>query len=161
MNLLDDYPPDITFLRGKERCCKEGCRRNTESVVEMIYRDHGGKGGFTILMGKGIDKQEVDRITGRVHIAGSCAIQDYGVALQARLGKTQCYHESGMQRSGALHRLRPVQTHADSPGQLSQMIWQSDVYSKDKGSHHIYHGQSSRVHQANIVPLILNSRLNA
>jgi hypothetical protein len=85
--LLDDYPPDITFLRGKERCCKEGCRRNTESVVEMLYRDHGGKGGFTILMGKGIDKQEVDHITGRVHIAGSCAIQDYGVALQARLGR--------------------------------------------------------------------------
>lgn len=85
--LLDDYPPDITFLRGKERCCKEGCRRNTESLVEMIYRDHGGKGGFTIIMGKGIDSQEVDRITGRVHIAGSCAIQDYGMALQKRLGK--------------------------------------------------------------------------
>jgi uncharacterized protein (DUF362 family) len=85
--LLDDYPPDITILRGKERCCKEGCRRNTESVVEMLYRDHGGKGGFTILMGRGIDKQVVNRITGRVHIAGSCAIQDYGVALQARLGR--------------------------------------------------------------------------
>lgn len=85
--LLDDYPQNLTFLRGKERCCTEGCRRNTESVVEMIYRDHGGKGDFTILMGKGIDKQAVDRITGRVHIAGSCAIQDYGVALQSRLGK--------------------------------------------------------------------------
>ena len=85
--LLDDYPPDIIFLRGRERCCKEGCRRNTETVVEMLYRDHSGKGGFTILMGKGIDKQEVERITGRVHIAGSCAIQDYSVVLQARLGK--------------------------------------------------------------------------
>jgi hypothetical protein len=85
--LLDDYPPDITFLWGKERCCKEGCRRNTESVVEMLYRDHGGKGGFTILMGKGIDKQAVDHIKDRAHIAGSCAIQDYGVALQARLGR--------------------------------------------------------------------------
>jgi uncharacterized protein (DUF362 family) len=85
--LLDDYPPDINFLRGKERCCKEGCRRNTETCVEMIYRDHAGKGGFTILMGKGNDKQAVERITGRVHIAGSCAIQDYGVALQTLLGK--------------------------------------------------------------------------
>lgn len=85
--LLDDYPPDITFLRGKERCCKEGCRRNTETVVEMLFRDHGGKGGFTILMGKGIDKQAVDQITGRAHIAGGCAIQDHGVALQKRLGK--------------------------------------------------------------------------
>jgi len=84
--LLDDYPPDITFLRGKERCCTEGCRRNTETVVEMLYRDHGGKGGFTILMGKGIDRQAVDTITGKVHIAGSCAIQDHGVALRKRLG---------------------------------------------------------------------------
>ena len=85
--LLDDYPPDITFLRGQERCCKEGCRCNTETVVEMLYRDHEGKGGFTILMGKGIDKKDIDKITGRVHIAGSCAIQDYGVMLQTRLGK--------------------------------------------------------------------------
>ena len=38
-------------------------------------------------MGRGIDKQVVGRITGRVHIAGSCAIQDYGVALQTRLGR--------------------------------------------------------------------------
>jgi uncharacterized protein (DUF362 family) len=85
--LLDDYPPDLYFLRGKERCCKEGCRRNTESVVEMIYRDHGGKGGFTILMGKGIDREEVDKVVGKVHIAGGCAIQDHGVLLEARLGK--------------------------------------------------------------------------
>jgi hypothetical protein len=85
--LLDDYPPDVTFLRGAERCCKEGCRRNTESIVEMIYRDYNGKGGFTILMGKGIEKEKVDRITGRVHIAGGCAIQDYGLILQKRLGK--------------------------------------------------------------------------
>ena len=85
--LLDDYPPDLTFLRGEKRCCKEGCRRNTESVVEMIYRDHGGRGGFTILMGKGIGRDAVEQLTGRVHMAGSCAIQDHGVSLEARLGK--------------------------------------------------------------------------
>ena len=85
--LLDDYPPDITFLRGQERCCTEGCRRNTETVVEMLYRDHGGKGDFTILMGKGIEQAAVDTITGKVHIAGSCAIQEYGVVLLKRLGK--------------------------------------------------------------------------
>lgn len=86
-NLLDDYPPDLAILRGKERCCREGCRCNTETLVEMLYRDHGGRGGFTILMGKGIDRKDVDRIRGRAHIAGSCAIQDHGVALQSRLGK--------------------------------------------------------------------------
>lgn len=86
-DLLDDYPPDLTFLRGKDRCCKEGCRRNTESIVEMLYRDHGGKGGFTILMGKGIDRSAVEAVRGRVHLAGSCAIQEHGVALQNRLGR--------------------------------------------------------------------------
>ncbi|MFO8111389.1 MAG: DUF362 domain-containing protein [Desulfosalsimonadaceae bacterium] len=85
--LIDDYPPDLTIVRGAKRCCKEGCRRNTESVVEMIYRDHGGRGGFTILMGKGIDRGVVERISGRVHIAGSCAIEDHGVALEDRLGR--------------------------------------------------------------------------
>jgi hypothetical protein len=53
----------------------------------MLYRDHSGKGGFTILMGKGIARTEVDKITGRVHLAGSCAIQEHGIALLARLGK--------------------------------------------------------------------------
>ena len=85
--LLDDFPPDLTILRGRERCCKEGCRRNTETLVEILCRDHGGKGGFTILMGKGIDMASVEKIKGRVHIAGGCAIQDYGVALERRLGK--------------------------------------------------------------------------
>jgi hypothetical protein len=53
---------------------------------ELLYRDCGGKGDFTILMGKGIDPAEVNRLKGRVHIAGSCAIQDYGLELQRRLG---------------------------------------------------------------------------
>ena len=143
--LLDDYPPDITFLRGKERCCKEGCRRNTENIVEMIYRDHGGKGGFTIIMGKGIDKQEIDRITGRVHIAGSCAIQDYGLALQKRLGKRNVTMSPGcndlaLSTAGLCKQMR---IH---PVQLSQIDLARSlvlfITAKMKGS------------QANIVPLI-------
>lgn len=85
--LLDLFPPDLTILRGKERCCREGCRRNTETVAEIFYCDHKGKGGFTILMGKGIDPEEVRKINGPVHFAGSCAIQDYGLELEARLGR--------------------------------------------------------------------------
>ena len=86
--LLDDFPPDLKILRGKERCCKEGCRRNTETVVEVFHRDHGGKGGFTILMGKGISTDDVRMLTGRVHIAGSCAIQEHGIELVKRLGRS-------------------------------------------------------------------------
>lgn len=143
--LLDDYPPDITILRGKERCCKEGCRRNTETLVEMLYRDHKGKGGFTILMGKGIDKTAVDRITGRVHIAGSCAIQDYGVGLQKRLGKRNVTLSPGCNNL-ALTTYGLCKHMRVHPIQLSQVDIVSSlalfITAKIKGS------------QANIVPLI-------
>ena len=85
--LLERFPPELVILRGPERCCKEGCRRNTESVVELFYCDHQGRGDFTILMGKGIPQAEVDKITGRVHLAGNCAISDHGLSLVRRLGK--------------------------------------------------------------------------
>lgn len=143
--LLDDYPPDITFLRGGERCCKEGCRRNTESIVEMIYRDHSGKGGFTIIMGKGIDKQKIDGIRGRVHIAGSCAIQDYGLILQKRLGKRNVTMSPGC-NDLALSVYGLCKQMGIHPVQLSQVDPASSlalfVTAKLKGS------------QANIVPLI-------
>jgi uncharacterized protein (DUF362 family) len=85
--LLDDFPEDLRIIRGKERCCREGCRLNTENVIEILHRDHGGKGGFTILMGKGIDRGEVGRLDGRVHIAGWCAAQEHQTSLERRLGK--------------------------------------------------------------------------
>jgi uncharacterized protein (DUF362 family) len=143
--LLDDYPPDVAFLRGRERCCKEGCRRNTENIVELLYRDHGGKGGFTILMGKGIDKAAVERLTGRVHIAGSCAIQDYGVALEARLGKRNVTMSPGcndlaLSTAGLCKQMRvhPVRLSRASFARSAALF----IMAKLKRS------------QANIVPLI-------
>ncbi len=111
----------------------------------MLYRDHGGKGGFTILMGKGIDKQAVEKITGRVHIAGSCAIQDYGVALQARLGKRNVTMSPGCNdlalsppacanRCGSI----PIRLSRMDPVRSAALF----ITAKLKGS------------QANIVPLI-------
>lgn len=85
--LLDNFPPELVILRGGERCCKEGCRRNMETVVEVLYNDHEGSGDFTILMGKGIDPETIRGLAGPVHIAGSCAIQDYGQELLKRLGR--------------------------------------------------------------------------
>jgi len=95
-NLLEKFPVGLKILRGKERCCMEGCRRNTESVVEIFYNDHNGGGDFTILMGKGIDPAAVDRIEKPpVHIAGSCAIQDYGREMIRRFGKKQVTFSQG------------------------------------------------------------------
>ena len=143
--LLDDYPLDIAFLRGKVRCCAEGCRRNTETIVEMIYRDHGGKGGFTILMGKGIEREAVEKITGRVHLAGSCAISEYGVALQGRLGKRNvtmspgcnnlALSTAGLCKNMGIH---PIQLSQVDPVRSGILL----VLARLKGS------------RANIVPLV-------
>jgi hypothetical protein len=143
--LLDDYPADITFLRGKELCCKEGCRRNTETLVEMLYRDHQGKGGFTIMMGKGIDKNEVAKIKGRVHIAGSCAIQKYGVALQLRLGRKNVTMSPGcnnlaLTTYGLCRQMKVNQISLSGVGVIQSMV--PFIMAKLKGS------------QANIVPLV-------
>lgn len=142
--LLDDYPPDVTFLRGEERCCPEGCRCNTEMLIEMLYRDHGGKGGFTVLMGKGIDRKAVDKITGRAHIAGSCAIQDHGVRLQNRLGKRNVTMSPGcndlaLSTAGLCRQMKvnPIRLSQIDPVRSAALL----VVAKAKGS------------RANIVPL--------
>jgi len=86
-DLLEIFPDDVTILRGKTRCCKEGCRRNTEAVLEVFYQDFNGKGNFSILMGKDVDPVEADRITGPVHLAGDCAIADNYRKIKKRVGK--------------------------------------------------------------------------
>jgi uncharacterized protein (DUF362 family) len=86
-DLLEKYPEDVRILRGRTMCCREGCRRNTEAVLEVFGQDFAGRGGFTILMGKGIDPAEVAVVTGRVHIAGDCAMAEWYHALRQRLGK--------------------------------------------------------------------------
>ncbi len=86
--LLGKFPPDLTILKGKTRCCPEGCRLNTEACVELLYQDFNGQGDFTILMGKDIDPEAVRAIRkGPVHVAGSCALSDYGLEMQRRFGK--------------------------------------------------------------------------
>jgi uncharacterized protein (DUF362 family) len=94
-DLLDLFPEDVTIVRGKTRCCPEGCKRNTETVLEVFAQDFGGCGGFTILMGKGIDPGDVAHLDGPVHIAGDCAIQDWYPQLIMRLGKKNITTSTG------------------------------------------------------------------
>jgi uncharacterized protein (DUF362 family) len=86
-SLYDDFPSDVPVIRGKERNCIEGCDANTMALLQGNYLDYGGKGGFTIVMGKGLDLSEIDRIQGRVFIAGGCAYDEVANRLITRLGK--------------------------------------------------------------------------
>ena len=89
--LYDAFPPDVKVIRGSERNCLEGCDANTMALLQVLYLDFDGRGGFTILMGKGLDEREIDAIEGRVFIAGPCANDEARKALVARLGRRNVF----------------------------------------------------------------------
>jgi len=90
-DLIPRFPDDVRVIRGKERLCREGCKNNPLTVLQTLYYDYGGKGGWTLLMGKGHSAQELDSIKGKVLIAGRCAIGETKDALIRRLGKKNVY----------------------------------------------------------------------
>lgn len=85
-DILDRIPEDVVILRGRDMLCAEGCDLNVRMLLQLLYYDHNGRGGFTILMGKGFDREQLEKITGRVLIAGDCAIQETRDLLEERLG---------------------------------------------------------------------------
>lgn len=89
--LYDAFPPDVEVIKGRERNCLEGCRANTLALLQVLYLDFDGKGGFTIVMGKGHDREVIDSIEGRVFIAGPCAYDEVGRKLTRRLGKKNVF----------------------------------------------------------------------
>jgi uncharacterized protein (DUF362 family) len=90
-DIFDKMPDDVLIIRGKKKLCSEGCDLNVRMVLQMLYYDYGGKGGFTIVMGKGFDSEELAAITGKVLIAGDCAIEETKDFLIARLGKNNVF----------------------------------------------------------------------
>ena len=90
-DLYDCYPEDVKVIKGKERCCKQGCQNNPLTLLQILYNDHQGKGGWTMVMGKGHDLEEIDNIQGKVLIVGDCAINEVGDRLIKRLGRKNVY----------------------------------------------------------------------
>ncbi|HQJ09501.1 MAG TPA: hypothetical protein PLF54_10905, partial [Deltaproteobacteria bacterium] len=88
-NLLEKFPPEVKIVRGKTMCCTEGCKRNTEALLEVLSQDFKGKGSFTIFMGKGIDRADIEGANAPVHIAGDCAIGECYQELCKRLGRSK------------------------------------------------------------------------
>ena len=90
-DLYPQFPEDITMIKGKERLCREGCLNNPLSVIQSLAYDFNGKGGWTIIMGKGFDMTEIDTIKGKVFVVGHCAIKEAGGRLVDRLGRKNVY----------------------------------------------------------------------
>ena len=90
-DLYDAYPSDVRRIYGKVMACKEGCVNNPMTLLQILYNDHHGKGGWTMVMGKGFDKEEIDSITGKVLVVGHCAIEEVGDYLVKKLGKKNVF----------------------------------------------------------------------
>jgi len=90
-DLYDSYPADVKMIVGKTMACKEGCMNNPRTLLQVLYHDHKGKGGWTLIMGKGFNLAEIDALQGRVLIAGHCAIEEVGERLIKRLGRKNVY----------------------------------------------------------------------
>ncbi len=90
-DLYPQFPGDVTIIKGKEMACIEGCVNNPVSVLQGLAYDFNGKGGWTLIMGKGFDSAVIDNIKGRVLIAGHCAIDEVSERLISRLGRRNVY----------------------------------------------------------------------
>jgi uncharacterized protein (DUF362 family) len=90
-DILEKMPEDVSIIQGKEKLCPEGCDLNVRMVLQMLYYDYGGKGGFTIIMGKGFDYEQLESVTGRVLIAGDCAIEETEEFFVTKLGKNKVF----------------------------------------------------------------------
>lgn len=90
-DLVAELPPDVRIIKGKELACREGCVNNSFSVLQGLYFDQGGRGGWTMVVGKGFDDDVVASIDGRVLLVGPCAVEEIGQKLVTRLGRRNVY----------------------------------------------------------------------
>jgi len=90
-DLIDRFPADVRFVRGAERACREGCVSNPLSGIQLLHADHGGRGGFTLVFGKGHDPRAIDAIEGRALVVGPCAVAEVSPRLIERLGRRNVY----------------------------------------------------------------------
>jgi uncharacterized protein (DUF362 family) len=90
----DLYPAshdDVRVIRGNELACIEGCVNNSLSNLQIFDIDHQGRGGWTLVMGKGFDEETIDGLNGPVLLVGPCAVAEVGEKLIERIGQSNVY----------------------------------------------------------------------
>jgi uncharacterized protein (DUF362 family) len=90
-DLIQEFPADITIIKGAQMACREGCVNNSLNNLQLFSLDQNGKGGWTLLMGKGFDDDVIESIDGPVLVVGPCAVKEVGERLLDRLGKGRVY----------------------------------------------------------------------
>lgn len=82
--LLRAFHPDVRWVVGRRHACLEGCRGNSEAVQEMLYADHGGRGGWTLVCGQGFEPADLEGLPGDILVVGPCACGEVAAELRRR-----------------------------------------------------------------------------
>ncbi len=90
-DLYNSFPDDVKIIKGEKMACREGCVNNPLTLLQVLYNDFNGKGGWTLLMGKGFDMQKIRTLKGKVLIAGHCAIEEVSPFLIKKLKRKNVY----------------------------------------------------------------------
>jgi uncharacterized protein (DUF362 family) len=82
--LIGAFNPDVCIVEGAEGGCAEGCRGNSLAIQEMLYNDFQGKGGWTLVFGKAVDKAKLEDVPGAILVVGPCAVGELREWLEQR-----------------------------------------------------------------------------
>jgi uncharacterized protein (DUF362 family) len=100
--LLRRFHPDVRIVEGRERACVEGCKGNSEAVLEILTNDYSGQGGFSIVFGKGFHDADLENLPGDILVVGQCAVSERGAELR------RCYPKRRIIEVGAHNDLRGI-----------------------------------------------------
>jgi uncharacterized protein (DUF362 family) len=89
--LLRRVHPDVAWVVGHQRACVEGCRGNSEAIQELLYADHGGRGGWTLICGSGFQEADLDDLPGDILVVGPCACEEVVDRLRHRYPGRRLY----------------------------------------------------------------------
>jgi len=89
--ILRRVHPDVRWVIGHAKACVEGCLGNSECIQEMLYNDHHGKGGWTLVCGSGFELADFDDLPGDILVIGPCACDEVADALHQRYPDRKLY----------------------------------------------------------------------
>ena len=89
--LLGRLHPQVHIVQGRERACVEGCKGNSECILEMLTNDYGGRGGWTLIFGRGFAPTDLEDLRGDILLVGPCAVEELEAALRSRYSDRRIY----------------------------------------------------------------------
>lgn len=89
--ILRRFHPDVRWVVGRRRACVEGCRGNSECIQEMLTNDYRGKGGWTLVCGRGFEEADLADLPGDILVVGPCACREVGDKLAQRYPDRRIY----------------------------------------------------------------------